>query len=534
MDVQEEQELKNENERLRKELSRLKKETELLTATQPFHCLSQFLIDKMDAIIFVKDVVDGFRYYMANERFCAMQNLSQQDIIGKDDYDIFPADVAEKYRRGDEAAVATGGEYSYQEELHIPGQENIIVQTTKSYVVTSEGNKLLVCIAYDITKAVQKEKMLEKAVKDEKEAHQMMRTIFRKLPSAILIKDIEDDYRFYIINKKFEQMCNMSQEELIGKTDYEVFPKDEADGYRKDDMEASNYTEEAPMLIHEIVTSPDRDVSTHLQTVKFSFTFKGKRLLVCVGIDVTLQHQMMDQLQAALDKAEESDRLKSQFIANMSHEIRTPLNSIVGFSQLIAEAESKEKQEEYNRIVAFNNNLLLTLFEDILNLSILDSGKMIFKNVAFNFPTMFSDLAIQMNAKVNKPEVQFICENPLKKLMVRADRDRLTQIVTNLIANAVKFTQRGYIKMGYVCKDGGLELYVEDTGMGIEEQNLPKIFERFKKLNSFIQGTGLGLPICQSITEQMGGRIWVESEYGKGSIFHVWLPCLCKESEGWL
>lgn len=218
----------------------------------------------------------------------------------------------------------------------------------------------------------------------------------------------------------------------------------------------------------------------------------------------------------------------------MSHEIRTPLNSIVGFSQLIAEAESKEKQEEYNRIVAFNNNLLLTLFEDILNLSILDSGKMIFKNVAFNFPTMFSDLAIQMNAKVNKPEVQFICENPLKKLMVRADRDRLTQIVTNLIANAVKFTQRGYIKMGYVCKDGGLELYVEDTGMGIEEQNLPKIFERFKKLNSFIQGTGLGLPICQSITEQMGGRIWVESEYGKGSIFHVWLPCLCKESEGWL
>lgn len=370
---------------------------------------------------------------------------------------------------------------------------------------------------------------LEKAIRDEKEAHQMMRTIFRKLPSAILIKDIEDDYRFYIVNKKFEQMCNMPQEALVGKTDYEVFPKDEADKYRKDDIEASAYTEEAPMLIHEIVTSPDRGVSTHLQTIKFSFSFKGKRLLVCVGMDVTLQHQMMEQLQEALDKAEQADKLKSQFIANMSHEIRTPLNSIVGFSQLIAEAESKERQEEYNRIVALNNNLLLTLFEDILTLSILDSSKMIFKDTVFNFPLMFSDLAIQMNAKVHKPDVEFICENPLKELMVKADSDRLTQIVTNLITNAVKFTQHGYVKMGYTCKDNGLELYVEDTGMGIEEQNLPKIFDRFKKLNPFIQGTGLGLPICKSITEQMGGRIWVESEYGKGSTFHVWLPCLCKD-----
>ncbi|MCD8184242.1 MAG: PAS domain-containing sensor histidine kinase [Bacteroides sp.] len=369
--------------------------------------------------------------------------------------------------------------------------------------------------------------MLEKAVEDEKDAHQMMKAIFRKLPSAILIKDIENDYRFYIINKKFEQMCNMSADSLIGKTDYEIFPKDEADKYRRDDTEASAYTEEAPMLIHEIVTSPDRGVNTHLQTSKFSFTFKGKKLLVCVGVDVTLQHQMMDQLKDALGKAEEADRLKSQFIANMSHEIRTPLNSIVGFSQLITEAKTKEEQAEYSRIITFNNNLLLTLFEDILNLSILDSGRMIFKDTVFNFSEMFNDLSNLMSTKVNNPDVEFISENPLTELRVRADRDRLTQIVTNLVTNAVKFTQRGHIKLGYACKHNGLELYVEDTGMGIEECNQSKIFERFKKLNSFIQGTGLGLPICKSITEQMGGKIWVESEYGKDSVFRVWLPCLC-------
>lgn len=526
MNLTEEQKLKKENERLKEELNSLKKKMELQSIAQPFNSLSQFLIDKMDAIIFIKDVANGFRYCKVNENFCIVQRLSQEDIIGKDDYDLFPFNVADKYRRDDESAVAAGGEYTFREEISFPGAETMIIQTTKSYVVTSEGNQLLVCISYDVTKAVQKEKELEKAITDEQEAHQMMKAIFHKLPSAILIKDIEDDYRFYIINNKFEQMCNMPKELLIGKTDYEVFPKEEADKYRRDDTEAAAYTEEAPMLIHEIVTSPDRDVNTHLQTLKFSFTFKGKRLLVCVGIDVTLQHQMMEQLRDALDKAEQADRLKSQFIANMSHEIRTPLNSIVGFSQLIVGAESREEQEEYSRIITFNNNLLLTLIEDILNLSILDSGNMVFKDMRFDFPSMFSDLSILMKEKIRNPNVKFITENPLDKLTVRADRERLTQIITNLITNAVKFTQNGYIKMGYTCKDNGLEIYVEDTGMGIEEKNYKKIFDRFKKLNTFIQGTGLGLPICKSITEHMGGKIWVESEFGKGSTFHVWLPCL--------
>jgi len=526
MTTEEQQELKRENERLKEELSALKKKTELLTIIQPRNSLSQFLIDKMDAIIFIKDITNDFRYYMVNENFCTLQYLSHHKIIGKNDYEIFSFDSANKFRQDDKIAISKGGEYTFQEEICIPGQEKVILQTTKSYVTTSEGNKLLVCISYDITKAVEKEKKLEKAIKDEKDAHQMMRDIFHELPSAILIKDIEDDYRFYIINKKFEQMCNLPKEQLIGKTDYEVFPKDEADQYRKDDMEASTYTEDAPMLIHEIVTSPDRDVNTHLQTIKFSSTFKGKKLLVCVGVDVTLQHQMMDQLKEALDKAQQADNIKSQFIANMSHEIRTPLNSIVGFSQLIADAQSQEEREEYSRIISLNKDLLLALIEDVLNLSELDSGKMVFNDTLFNFSEMFSELSTVMKEKVNKPDIKFISENPLRELLVKADQERLTQIVTNLITNAVKFTQQGYIKMGYACKDNGLEIYVEDTGMGIEEKNLSQIFIRFKKLNAFMQGTGLGLPICKSITEQMGGGIWVESEYGKGSTFHVWLPCL--------
>lgn len=522
----EQQELKKENESLKEEIRLLKKKTELLSITQPLNKLSQFLIDRMDAIIFIKDVTNDFRYFMVNQNFCILQNTPHHKIIGKNDYEIFTPDVAEKYRRDDKIAINRKGEYTFQEEICVPGQKKVILQTTKSYVSTSEGNKLLVCIGYDITKAVEKEIKLKNAIKVEQEAHQMMRAIFHELPSAILIKDIEDDYRFYIINKKFEQMCNLPKELLIGKTDYEVFPKDEADKYRRDDTEASRYSEDAPLIINEIVTSPDRDVSTHLQTAKFSFSFKGKKLLVCVGNDVTLQHQMMEQLKNSLDKAEQADRLKAQFISNMSHEIRTPLNAIVGFSQLIADATSKEEQEEYQRIVMLNNNLLLTLIEDVLNLSVLDSGKMTFNNTVFNLSEMFGDLAIQMKDKVKLPGREFIYEVPLQEVQVKADRERLTQIVTNLITNAAKFTRQGYIKMGYALKDSGVEIYVKDTGMGIEEKNLTEIFKRFKKLNSFIQGTGLGLPICKSITEQMEGKIWVESEYGKGSVFHVWLPCL--------
>ena len=305
------------------------------------------------------------------------------------------------------------------------------------------------------------------------------------------------------------------------------FQKEEADKSRQDDVAATSCEESDPMLIHEIVTSPDRGTHTHLQTIKFSFTFKRKKLLVCVGNDVTLQYQMMEQLRDALSKAEQADTLKAQFIANMSHEIRTPLNSIIGFSQLMAEAENQTDRDEYNRIISLNNNLLLNLFEDVLNLSMLDSDNMSFKNDEFDFSAMFDELAVLMREKMSNPEVEFICENPLQTLMVKTDRERLTQVIGNLITNAAKFTGQGYIKMGYARKNDGVQIYVEDTGLGIEEKNLVEVFDRFKKLNVFIQGTGLGLPICKSIVNQMGGEIWVESEYGKGSTFYVWLPCLC-------
>ena len=517
----EQQELKKENESLKEEIRLLKKKTELLSITQPLNKLSQFLIDRMDAIIFIKDVANDFRYFMVNQNFCILQNTPHHKIIGKNDYEIFTPDVADKYRRDDKIAINRKGEYTFQEEICVPGQKKVILQTTKSYVSTSEGNKLLVCIGYDITKAVEKEIKLKNAIKVEQEAHQMMRAIFHELPSAILIKDIEDDYRFYIINKKFEQMCNLPKELLIGKTDYEVFPKDEADKYRRDDTEASRYSEDAPLIINEIVTSPDRDVSTHLQTAKFSFSFKGKKLLVCVGNDVTLQHQMMEQLKNALDKAEQADRLKAQFISNMSHEIRTPLNAIVGFSDVLSAGDTAiDDQRGYFEIIKANSDLLLRLINDILDVSRLEADRVTLTLEKCDVV----QVCMQVTASVTqarRSSNRIVFESAADSLEIRTDIQRLQQVVINLLSNADKFTENGTItlKLEPDMRNRTVLFSVSDTGCGIPPEKRKRVFERFEKLNEYAQGTGLGLSICKLIVEKWGGRIWIDSQYTRGARF---------------
>lgn len=161
-----------ENESLKEEIRQLKKKAELLTITQPFNNLSQVLIDKMDAIIFIKDITNGLRYFMVNKKFCTIQNLTHEEVIGKNDYELFPTELADKYREDDNITINLKGEYSFKEDIYVPGRKKSILQTTKSYVTTSEGNKLLVCISYEITQTVEKETKLKNAIKIEQEAHQ--------------------------------------------------------------------------------------------------------------------------------------------------------------------------------------------------------------------------------------------------------------------------------------------------------------------------------------------------------------------------
>ncbi|WP_394872387.1 sensor histidine kinase [Bacteroides xylanisolvens] len=245
--------------------------------------------------------------------------------------------------------------------------------------------------------------------------------------------------------------------------------------------------------------------------------------IIGINYDITELKETEAELIQARDKAEMMDRLKSAFLANMSHEIRTPLNAIVGFSDLLVETEELEERQEYIKIVRENNDLLLQLISDILDLSKIEAGTFEFTNGDVDVNLLCEDIVRSMGMKA-KEEVELVFDDHLPVCHVISDRNRIHQVISNFVNNAMKFTSEGSIHVGYKLKDGELEFYVEDTGIGIEKEQLPHIFERFVKLNSFVHGTGLGLSICQSIVEQLGGRIGVDSEKGKGSRFWFTIP----------
>ena len=245
--------------------------------------------------------------------------------------------------------------------------------------------------------------------------------------------------------------------------------------------------------------------------------------IIGINYDITELKETEAELIQARDKAEMMDRLKSAFLANMSHEIRTPLNAIVGFSDLLVETEELSERQEYIKIVRENNDLLLQLISDILDLSKIEAGTFEFTNGDVDVNLLCEDIVRSMGMKA-KEEVELVLDNHLPVCHVISDRNCIHQVISNFVNNAMKFTSEGSIHVGYKLKDGELEFYVEDTGIGIEKEQLPHIFERFVKLNSFVHGTGLGLSICQSIVEQLGGRIGVDSEKGKGSRFWFTIP----------
>ncbi len=241
--------------------------------------------------------------------------------------------------------------------------------------------------------------------------------------------------------------------------------------------------------------------------------------MLCINYDITPLKETEQKLIIARDKAEELDRLKSAFLANMSHEIRTPLNAIVGFSSLLAETDSRNERQEYIKIVQENNELLLQLISDILDLSKIEAGTFNFVYTNVDVNETCAEIIKSMSMKVSKG-VELIFEEPFPECYLYTDKNRFTQVISNFINNALKFTQQGCITLGYEqVSHQKIKFYVRDTGMGIPEEKQKSIFERFVKLNTFVQGTGLGLSICKSIVSQMGGEIGVDSTEGIGSCF---------------
>ena len=362
-----------------------------------------------------------------------------------------------------------------------------------------------------------------------KEKNSILECILNNIPVYLFVKDPGNEFRYLYWNRAFEEYSRIPASRALGHTDYEIFPSPkDAEHFRQDDLTLLR-TGERQTFIEEYVSATGE---TRIVNTSKSLVPVENRLPLIIGVswDITDMKNAELEIVEARIRAEESDRLKSAFLANMSHEIRTPLNAIVGFSGILASTDEEQEKQEYMSIIESNNTLLLQLISDILDLSKIEAGTLEFVHTDFELNKLMREKENVMRLKTDQ-NVELVFEQRYETCHVRTDRNRLSQLMINLLTNAAKFTHRGSIRFGYELRAGQLYFWVADTGCGIPAERKDAVFERFVKLNSFKQGTGLGLSTCRTIVEHLGGNIGVESEEGKGSTFWFTLPYVPGQSE---
>lgn len=388
----------------------------------------------------------------------------------------------------------------------------IIMTEGIAYWMTNEyGENTLWGFSRDISKRLKSEQA-------NKQLSQILDQTIENLPASIVVKDINNEFR-YIYRNREAYRRGLHRENAIGKTDFDYYPQDIAQGKRDIDIEIAKTGIER----HWTSLEMDKD-GMPLYLDKRKKILEGDNpLLLCIDWDITELEEMRQQLVIAKEKAENSDKLKSIFLANMSHEIRTPLNAIVGFSRIIAESDDIEERKTYYHIIEENNERLLQLINEILDLSKIEAGIIEMNINDVNMHELGTEI---YNAhKLRCPAgVELIFEPSDANTIVKGDKNRIFQVISNLIGNAFKFTKSGSVSYGYCIKNNMLSFHVSDTGAGIAEDKIDKIFERFVKANNIAQGTGLGLSISKVIIEKLGGKIAVSSIENKGTTFTFTLP----------
>lgn len=349
----------------------------------------------------------------------------------------------------------------------------------------------------------------------------LMDTILSNVFVEITVKDIFNGFRYIYFNKAAEEFTGVKAEDILGKTDFELFP----DSRRAHEIRTEDYhTIKTGRMVKEMVEyeKPNGEVRI-VNIVRLLITNPdpgASPLLLIMLNDITEQRQ--DQL--ALMKVQEADKMKNAFIANMSHEIRTPLNAIVGFAHLVTETTNASEQREYFSIINKNCDLLLKLINDILDLSKIESGRLNYNVSEVELRDICQEAYVVQSLKMTSDVALLYNSVAMPSVRLWIDPHRVEQVLLNLLSNAIKFTSKGFISLFYEVEDMFVRVSLMDTGIGISEEKLESVFERFVKLDDFYQGAGLGLPICKMIVEQLGGEIGVRSELGKGSTFWFTLP----------
>lgn len=392
-------------------------------------------------------------------------------------------------------------------------KNTLAFEGTMYSVTTDDGEETFWSFTHDISERIRYESQI-------KRFNRIMDTTMENIPAGIVVKDIENDFR-YIYRNRESYNRDISSENAIGMNDFDYYPPEMAQQKRKEDMEIAA----TGKGMHWIMEGKDKNgnllILDKQKIMVESEDFSP--IIVSIEWDITQLELMCRELIESKEKAETSDKLKSAFLANMSHEIRTPLNAIVGFSRIISESDNAEERREYYEIVDANNERLLQLINEILDLSKIESGIVEFTYGPVRLHTLCKEIH---DAHVFRcPQgVELRFDSPDEALSIHSDKNRIFQVFSNLIGNAFKFTTEGSVSYGYKQEGERVVFYVKDTGLGIEPEKLGRVFQRFAKLNNFAQGTGLGLSICKTIIERLGGEIAVSSEVGTGTTFTFWLP----------
>jgi PAS domain S-box-containing protein len=364
----------------------------------------------------------------------------------------------------------------------------------------------------------------------EKE-HSLLRSVMNSIPDMVFFKDVESKYMG--CNEAFCKYLGITDSELIGKTDFELFPVEAASFYYSNDQKILKNG--VPIRNEEWSTLPN-GTRCLFDTVKALCHDRMGNILgiICISRDITERETIQKKYIEAKEKAEESDRLKTAFLANMSHEIRTPMNSIVGFSNLIAEGGlTREEQKEYVGHIDTAINNLLNLINDIIDIAKIEAGQLSIKPEYFNLSKLMDDQFISASEymrKLNKDHIalKYSIGSDLSNVKVLADPFRLNQVLTNLVNNAIKFTQRGEICFGCELRENEIHFFVTDTGIGISGNDQQLLFRRFRQVGETtghkMGGTGLGLAISKHIIDLMNGEISVQSKQGSGSAFRFFVP----------
>ena len=490
---------------------------QILDETVKERLFSIDILDNLPFPVFVKDINDDYKYLYWNKEAELRSGTRREEVLGHTDFDIYGAERGLKYRKVDEQLVRKGESYKAEEDYVTPDGvvHNTIVNKS---IISHDKNRWLLIVRWDITQIKDYEKELIQAKEKLEDAADTQNLVLNSINFGLIY--IDKEYKVQWESTSNLQGKAKGRRYTPGKICYEtVMGKKEPCAQ----CALSEAIVKRQAVRHEF---SDGETTFEISAIPVFDHSETNILGGLMKIEDISDKKRIEHLMYEVKKADEANRLKSAFLANMSHEIRTPLNAIVGFSNLLMESDDPEEKQEFAHIISTNNELLLQLINDIIDMAKIESGSLDYVYTQTDINELMEEIESQMKLKNKSEEVTVLFDHKLPQCVIYTDRNRLMQVMINFLTNALKFTFKGTVTFGYTLDEAGkkIRFYVKDTGIGIPEDKKDKIFDRFVKLNSFAQGTGLGLPICAMIAEKFGGSIVVESKEGEGSLFWMEIP----------